>query len=83
MYDEDFAGNYGYEDIYLPYVWEFSGGERKILGDTALFRDTKFKTTNLDRSSVMNHDLAVHKINSGIKKTKNLIRFSWTKQTGY
>ena len=22
MYDEDFAGNYGYEDIYLPYLWE-------------------------------------------------------------
>ena len=83
MYDEDFAGNYGYEDLYLPYVWEFAGGGRKILGDTALFRDTKFKTANLDRSSVINHDLAVHKINSGIKKPKNLIRFSWAKQTGY
>jgi len=83
MYDEDFAGHYGYEDLYLPYVWEFSGGERKILGNTALFRDTKFKTANLNRSSSVNHDLAIQKINSGIKKPENLIRFSWTIQTGY
>lgn len=80
MYDEDFAGHYGYEDFYLPYVWEFFGGNRKILGNSALFRDTKFKTTKLDRSSSINHDLALKKINTGIKKPKNFLRFSWARQ---
>ena len=83
MYDEDFAGHYGYEDLYLPYVWEFFGGERKILGDTALFRDTNFKTKNLDRSSLINHNLAIKKINVGIKKPQNFIRFSWVMQIEY
>lgn len=81
MYDEDFAGHYGYEDLYLPYVWEFFDGKRKILGDKALFRDTKFKTLKLDRSSSINYDLALQKINSGIQKPKNFIRFSWEMQT--
>ena len=32
MYDEDFAGNYGYEDLYLPVMWEMRGGKRIVLG---------------------------------------------------
>ena len=83
MYDEDFAGHYGYEDLYLPYVWEFFGGKRKILGNKALFKDTNFKTLKLDRSSSRNHDLALKKLNNGIKKPREFIRFSWTVQTEY
>jgi glycosyltransferase involved in cell wall biosynthesis len=83
MYDEDFAGRYGFEDIYLPYVWESFGGQRKILGSSALFRDTQLKTPNLDRSSQVNHDLALKKINMGIQKPKDLIRFQWVVQTEY
>lgn len=80
MYDEDFAGHYGFEDIYLPYVWEFYGGKRLILGNTPLFRDTKFKTKKLDRSSSINEALALKKINSGIEKPTGFIRFSWENQ---
>ena len=81
MYDEDFAGHYGYEDLYLPYVWEFYGGKRLILGNQPLFKDTKFKTEKLDRSSLINEALALKKINTGIKKPNSFIRFSWEDQT--
>jgi hypothetical protein len=80
MYDEDFAGHYGYEDIYLPYVWEHFGGGRQILGSMPLFRDTKFKTRNLDRSSTVNHELALKKINGGIQKPNHFLRFHWINQ---
>ncbi len=80
MYDEDFAGHYGFEDIYLPYVWEFYGGKRLILGNTPLFKDTNFKTNKLDRSSTLNEALALNKINNGIKKPTKFIRFSWENQ---
>jgi glycosyltransferase involved in cell wall biosynthesis len=80
MYDEDFAGHYGYEDLYLPYVWEFYGGKRLILGNTPLFIDTKFKTEKLDRSGVINEALALKKINAGLKKPSSFIRFSWEHQ---
>ncbi len=80
MYDEDFVGHYGYEDLYLPYVWEFYGGKRLILGNTPLFKDTQFKTDKLDRSSVINKALALKKINGGLKKPSSFIRFSWENQ---
>jgi len=83
MYDEDFAGHYGYEDLYLPYVWEFYGGKRLILGNTPLFKDTKFKTEKLDRSSVINEALALKKINTDLKKPSSFIRFSWENQKSY
>ena len=79
MYDEDFAGNYGYEDLYLPYVWEHYGGMRQIFGKSAYFADQHFKTSNLNRSTEINKELALSKINDGIKKPINLIRFQWKK----
>ena len=77
MYDEDFAGHYGYEDLYLPYVWEFFGGKRQVFGNTAYFTDQKNKTMYLNRSLEINKLLAHQKISDGIKKPKNLIRFNW------
>jgi hypothetical protein len=77
MYDEDFAGRYGYEDLYLPYVWEKYGGKRQLYGDRPFFKDQGFKTATLSRSSEENHSLALTKINSGIKKPSNFIRFKW------
>ena len=79
MYDEDFAGHYGYEDLYLPYVWEFFGGKRQVFGNTAYFTDQKNKTMSLNRSLEINKLLAHQKISDGIKKPKNLIRFNWKK----
>jgi len=77
MYDEDFAGNYGYEDLYLPYVWEYYGGKRQVLGNNAYLTDQKNKTMTLNRSLEINKILAHQKIANGIKKPTNLIRFNW------
>ena len=77
MYDEDFAGRYGYEDLYLPYVWEKYGGIRQLYGEQPFFKDQGFKTAKLSRSSDENHTLALTKINSGIKKPSRFIRFQW------
>jgi glycosyltransferase involved in cell wall biosynthesis len=78
MYDEDFAGNYGYEDLYLPYVWERSGGTRQLVGDMVLFHDKGFKTTNLNRNLDINKALAERKILEGCRRPTHLLRFNWS-----
>ena len=78
MYDEDFAGNYGYEDLYLPYVWERSGGTRQLVGDMVLFRDKGFKTTNLNRNLDINKALAERKILEGCRRPTHILRFNWS-----
>jgi hypothetical protein len=77
MYDEDFAGNYGYEDLYLPYQWERHGGKRAIIGETAFFTDQKFKTANLTRDLEVNKLKGHYKMQTGIKRPKDFIRFQW------
>lgn len=77
MYDEDFAGNYGYEDLYLPYLWERNGGVRMILGEGSFFNDMKFRTPNLERNLEPNKHKSTQKLLEGIKRPKNLIRFEW------
>lgn len=77
MYDEDFAGNYGYEDLYLPYLWEKNGGVRGILGEGSFFKDIKFRTANLERSLEVNKLKSTQKLLEGIKRPKNIIRFEW------
>jgi predicted O-linked N-acetylglucosamine transferase (SPINDLY family) len=77
MYDEDFAGNYGYEDLYLPYVWEKSGGSKTIYDNEKFFKDKNFKTTSLNRDLSINRALAEKKLLNGAIKPTNLIRFQW------
>lgn len=77
MYDEDFAGHYGFEDIYLPYVWEKNGGRRIILGNSPFFEDQNFKTSAMNRSIDRNKDLANKKVALGSPRAKSFIRFSW------
>ncbi len=77
MYDEDFAGNYGYEDLYLPYMWERNGGQRAIMGNKPFFADQQFKTTTLNRDLEPNKIKSQIKMAEGIKRPKNFIRFEW------
>lgn len=77
MYDEDFAGNYGYEDIYLPYLWEKNGGTRAMIGQVPFFRDQKFKTGTLSRDLEPNKLVSREKMLRGVKRPKNYIRFEW------
>lgn len=81
MYDEDFAGNYGYEDLYLPYLWERNGQVRAIIGQESFFTDQKFKTTSLTRDLEPNKIKSTQKMLEGIKRPKNFIRFEWKIQS--
>jgi glycosyltransferase involved in cell wall biosynthesis len=77
LYDEDFAGHYGYEDLYLPEVWERHGGYRAILGDMEYFEDLRFRTKTLDRDLTRNHMLKEEKTAAGAKNAPGILRFDW------
>lgn len=77
MYDEDFAGHYGYEDLYMPIVWETNGGKRVLFNDIDFFEDMSFKTTRLDRDLTRNKLLATQKVNAGAKNAPGILRFQW------
>lgn len=77
MYDEDFAGYYGYEDLYMPLVWERHGGKRVLLNDADFFEDMGFGTSNLDRDLSRNLALAQQKMLAGTKNSPGILRFEW------
>jgi hypothetical protein len=77
MYDEDFAGHYGYEDLYAHQVWEHSGGKRVLLGDAIYFEDLGFGTTTLDRDNQRNDLLSRQKMATGVKNSPGILRFEW------
>lgn len=77
MYDEDFAGYYGYEDLYMPQVWEKHGGKRVLLNDAVYFEDKGFGTTNLNRDLSRNYALAQQKLLAGTKNSPGILRFEW------
>jgi hypothetical protein len=77
MYDEDFVGHYGYEDLYMPQVWEKHGGKRVLFNDAIVFEDMGFMTTNLNRDLSHNLALAQQKMAAGTKNSLGILRFEW------
>jgi hypothetical protein len=77
MYDEDFAGHYGYEDLYMPKVWERNGGIRALFNNMIFFEDKGFGTSNLNRDLSRNLALAEKKLLSGTKNSPGILRFEW------
>ena len=77
MYDEDFVGHYGYEDLYMPQVWEKQGGKRIVFNDMIFFEDMNFGTTNLNRDLSRNLALARQKMADGCKRPVGILRFEW------
>jgi len=77
MYDEDFAGYYGYEDLYMPLVWEQHDGKRLLFNDLVFFEDIGFRTSNLNRDLSRNLALAQNKMASGTKNSTGILRFEW------
>ncbi len=77
MYDEDFVGHYGYEDLYMPQVWERSGRKRGFLSEPVFFEDMGFGTTKLDRNLDRNLALATRKMEQGCKNSPGILRFEW------
>jgi len=85
MYDEDFCGAYGYEDLFLPWVWEHNGGRRGLL-NSAVFFDSElpYRTMNLDRDLQRNQALLKRKLaalqrlhRSEIWRPCGILRFLW------
>lgn len=79
MYDEDFAGHYGYEDLYMPRVWERNGGTRVLFNDMDFFEDRGFGTSNLNRDLSRNLALAQQKMAAGTRNAPGILRFDWTR----
>jgi hypothetical protein len=77
MYDEDFAGYYGYEDLYMPLVWARHGGKRVLFNDPVFFEDMGFGTTSLNRDLGRNLALAQQKMAAGTKNSPGILRFDW------
>lgn len=77
MYDEDFAGHYGYEDLYVPQVWEKHGGDRILFSEPVYFEDLPGGTMNLDRDTAHNKALAQQKMATGTKNSPGILRFEW------
>lgn len=76
-YDEDFTGHYGYEDLYMPRVWETAGGQRVLLNTPVFFEDMKFGTGNFDRDLSRNLALAQQKLAAGCRNSPGILRFDW------
>lgn len=77
MYDEDFVGGYGYEDVYLMKQWVYHGMRRSLI-DKVSSEDLPFGTKSLDRDLSRNLKLAMDKINSGeIVRSRGILRFNW------
>jgi glycosyltransferase involved in cell wall biosynthesis len=85
MYDEDFAGHYGYEDVFLPFVWDSKGGKRILLSNPCFFEKMQnFHTTNLDRDLAHNRSMISQKTamlnqhpEGDTPQPKRLLRFDW------
>jgi len=85
MYDEDFSGNYGYEDIYMGHMWDANGGKRAVLKEPFFFDENlNFRTENLDRNLEKNHELGLSKLNSlqknkinGVIRPSPFMRYHW------
>jgi glycosyltransferase involved in cell wall biosynthesis len=77
MYDEDFVGHYGYEDLYMPRVWERNGGNRILLDNLMMFEDMGFGTSNMNRDLSRNLALAQQKLAAGARNSTGMLRFDW------
>lgn len=85
MYDEDFCGHYGYEDLFLPMAWEHNGGARTLLSGIDFFdADLPFETSNLNRNLERNKLLSIQKMHvlqslksDEIWRPEGILRFKW------
>lgn len=74
--DEDFSGNYGFEDIYFVKLWEHHFGPSILLTDIKLVHTGIH--TNLVRDTKRNKEILVSKLGTLNSSTRRL-RFEYTK----
>ena len=80
MYDEDFVGCYGYEDVYLVRAWVARGLKRDLI-EPVYCEDMGLGTPNLNRDLKRNLELCQTKLANieGCDRKRNLLRFAWDK----
>lgn len=82
MYDEDFAGFYGYEDVYLVRAWLAKGLRRELI-EPIFCEQRGGGTKNLNRDLSRNLALCHQKLEAlslGTSRTP-ILRFGWTSVT--
>jgi hypothetical protein len=76
-YDEDFAGHYGFEDIFVMRVWEKAGCKVTLVNED-VSHNLPFGTANLDRDIKRNQDLIQRKVfQEDCKQSNSVLRFAW------
>lgn len=76
--DEDFAGNYGWEDIHFNSLWRRRVGGETVVTDVCFYEDIRFVTKDLDRDSMHNKELAFNKIQiNDCANSVGKVRFNW------
>jgi glycosyltransferase involved in cell wall biosynthesis len=80
MYDEDFVGCYGYEDVYLVRAWVARGLKRELI-EPVYCEGRGGGTMNLDRDLARNLNLCLDKLEKlGPASYKRpILRFDWTR----
>ena len=76
-YDEDFAGYYGYEDVFLFRAWEKAGGRMTFVNED-VSSALPFGTLDLDRDIKRNEELIKKKVfDENCKVSPSILRFNW------
>jgi hypothetical protein len=76
-YDEDFAGHYGFEDIFVMRAWEKAGNKLTLVNED-VSRNLPFGTSNLDRDVKRNQDLIHKKVfQEDCAMSPSILRFRW------
>ncbi len=75
-FDEDFCGNYGFEDV-LFHNQVIKYGYNRVLLETVKFHQHKARTNDLNRDLETNQNLIHLKAKQGFPDPVNHIRFKW------
>ena len=78
LYDEDFVGCYGYEDVYLVRSW-LARGLRRELMEPVYCENHGGGTVNLDRDLTRNLNLCHNKLKKDVQGNykQPILRFDW------
>ncbi len=79
-FDEDFCGNYGFEDV-IFHNQVIKYGYNRVLLDSVKFYQHKARTNDLNRDLAINEKLIREKAEKGFPDPVNLIRFNWIELT--
>jgi glycosyltransferase involved in cell wall biosynthesis len=80
MYDEDFVGHYGFEDVFLMKVWESQGGRMKLINEI-VSENLPFGTSSLNRDIRRNQQMIHEKVfQLGCRNSHSIMRFHWVER---